>query len=154
MKNSWPKIGTAAFWISWPALWLYLHFSERTRVLVIYKDKVLVVRSWLGDGKWSLPGGGLHHHEAPLSGVLREMQEETSVVLQPKQLHELKHEHYRDKGFSFDCHFFFAEIVEQMSTQRQKGEIIAVTWLDWRMLTTLNASNDVLYSLDVWRQQA
>jgi len=43
--------------------------SKATRVLLVQK----------ADGKWGLPGGGIHPGEAPLDAVLRELREETGL---------------------------------------------------------------------------
>ena len=43
--------------------------SRATRVLLVQK----------ADGKWGLPGGGIHPGEAPLDCVLRELREETGL---------------------------------------------------------------------------
>jgi 8-oxo-dGTP pyrophosphatase MutT (NUDIX family) len=153
MNSFWQRVGTLAGWLAWPASWLYLRFSTRTRVLVISRDKVLVVKNWLGDRKWSLPGGGLHRSEPPVMGALREVREETGVMLAPEQLSELFHGRYHDRGFRFECFFFMAHCAEPLVPKRQKGEIIASEWVAVQNLTAVNAGNDVMRALAAWHQQ-
>jgi ADP-ribose pyrophosphatase YjhB (NUDIX family) len=46
-------------------------------------DEVLLVRiapGWPRAGRWTLPGGGLHHGEDVLDGLAREFEEETGLV--------------------------------------------------------------------------
>jgi len=37
-------------------------------------------------GRWFLPGGGLHYGEEPLTGLVREFEEETGLVIVPGPL--------------------------------------------------------------------
>lgn len=54
-----------------------------------YEDKILLVRNCLGSGKWSLPGGGVHLHEASKAGACREVFEEIGLALNPVDLSHL-----------------------------------------------------------------
>lgn len=148
------RLGIVAFWLGWPGLWLYLHWSHRTRALIVCKDTVLVTKSWLGSGKWSLPGGGLHPGEPALEGLLREVREETSLNLSPEQVRPLLHERYRDKGLSFDCQYFVAEVPEQAVVVPQPGEIVAVAWVERQTLSASNAGEDVRRALAAWPTKA
>ncbi|MBI1857139.1 NUDIX hydrolase [Candidatus Saccharibacteria bacterium] len=53
---------------------------------MIFEDQILVTKNWMGNGKWSLPGGGLHHGEEPAIGAVREVLEETGIKLKPASL--------------------------------------------------------------------
>ena len=102
MQKLWQGIGIAVFWLAWPGLFVYLRWSERTRVLVVAGgEQVLLVKGFLSDGRWSLPGGGLHRHEDKLAGALRELREETGLVLKPEQLTPLASTIFRDRGLQF-----------------------------------------------------
>ncbi len=65
---------------------------ERVRVaaygLVVRDAKILLVRVSSGApnavGKWALPGGGLDFGEDPESGMVREVREETGLVVLPQ----------------------------------------------------------------------
>ena len=80
-------MGILAFWISWPALWIYLRRGERTRLLLVCNGEFLVLKSWLRAGRrWNLPGGGLHDGEQPDAGLMREVREETGITLSKQQI--------------------------------------------------------------------
>lgn len=57
---------------------------------VIARDsegRVLLIRHSYGSGNWMLPGGGIGRGEAPLAAALRELTEETALVLEhPRSL--------------------------------------------------------------------
>lgn len=62
-------------------LYSYLTRTARTRVVVQNeRGEVLLVQTWLGGGKWGLPGGGTERGEAPEKAALRELKEETGIV--------------------------------------------------------------------------
>lgn len=85
------KLGRAWHRISRPFLRLYMNEHHvRVRVLLVNeKNEVLLVRNWLGRQWWSLPGGGIKRHEAPVAAAIRELKEETGIQLQESDLSEL-----------------------------------------------------------------
>ena len=69
-----------------PIRWVAVRGSERPRVLVIVDDQILLVRVWIDDGRWSLPGGGKHRSEESVAAAQRELREETGIEVQAKDL--------------------------------------------------------------------
>ena len=136
-----------AFWATLPAIIVYLGRSERTRLLLVCGEKVVVVKGWLGSGKWVLPGGGLHKGEEPLRGVLRETAEETGIRLTSAQVKPLFTEPYRHIGVHFICHYFVAELPAAAPLKAQFLEIVDLAWVDRAQLSTQNANPDVLHAL-------
>jgi len=124
----WRWLGRAAYWLAWPALFVYLRIGARTRVLVVAEDQILLVQSWMGDAKWALPGGGLHRGERPQDGAVREVAEETGVLLDAKQIQLLNSGWYSSQGLASYCHFFAARVDRPMQPRHQRGEILAARW--------------------------
>jgi 8-oxo-dGTP pyrophosphatase MutT (NUDIX family) len=151
MKQLWQWLGNVAFWVSWPGSWLYLRVGKRTRVLVVAEGEVLVVKPWLGSGRWILPGGGLHRREDPLAGALRELREETGLMLEPSNLKQMYEGRFRQFGFRFTYTAFVAEVPHKPATQRQFLELTDVAWLAPEGLTAQNAAMDVTQALAAWR---
>jgi 8-oxo-dGTP pyrophosphatase MutT (NUDIX family) len=151
MKRLWRVLGTASFWLSWPALRLYLHWTRRTRVLIVCGDEVLVLQKWLYVREWSLPGGGMHRSEDPLQGALREVREETGIELQPPQLSELLRERFYDKGLSFDCYYFVCRLSQKPALKLHSSEILAVQWMSIFEPITMNTNKDVRRAISAWR---
>lgn len=129
MKKLWQKAGVAAFWLAWPALWVYLRMGKRTRVLIICGNEFLVLKGWLGSGDWMLPGGGLHRGENSLQGLIREVAEETGIELYEKDVEFLYGGRHHNKGlqFSYDC--YAARLAEKPVIKLQKHEIVEYGWL-------------------------
>ena len=150
MKPFFERLGVIAWWVTLPALIVYLWNKPRTRVLVRAGGKILVVRGWLGTGKWMLPGGGLHKNEPALAGALREIREETGLALKAEDLRPLKQETYRSRGITFPCHYFVADLTgdpAQYPLHAQPMEISRVAWVSPEQLTQRTANPDVTIAL-------
>lgn len=147
MKTLLRRLGVWAYWATYPGLLVYLRGKPRTRVLIRAEGKLLVVKGWLSSGHWALPGGGLHRGEAPLTGLLREVAEETGLHLQPGQVRPLFQEEYRYRGARFPCHYFIADLPRLLPLRPQILEISDAEWLPPESLTLQNANPDVLAAL-------
>ncbi len=140
-------IGKVVYWCAWPAFWVYFKRSYgRTRIVLVQDDKILAVKGWISDGKWILPGGGLHKNEPIVQGALRELQEETGVQLKAQQLRHLGKGQYHKYGFSFDYEVFAARVGE-VQTHRQRHEIAELRWIDPRQVTAKNTGQDSLQAI-------
>lgn len=146
--------GKAAFWISWPILYWYLHKTERTRVLIVWEGKILVVKPWLGSGKWSLPGGGLHNGEDIVEGAAREVYEETGIVVHPKQLVHIGSVDGNEYGFRFVCHQLTVELKECPDIRLDGREIQSSAWLSIEHVSDENIDQTVQSMCSNWQQSA
>jgi len=143
-------MGILAFWISWPALWVYLQRGERTRLLLVCNGEFLVLRSWLRSGRrWNLPGGGLHNHEKPAEGLIREVMEETGITLTKQQITHMYKGEYKESGlrFAYDC--YVCELPRKPLVTPQKGEITDYAWQPVNA-PALTLSHDVQTALSWW----
>lgn len=142
------------FWISWPLLWWYLRDSRRSRVLVVARGAVLLVEPWLGNGTWSLPGGGLHKGERAVDGAVRELAEETGIRIDPHQLRPLHETSYRRYGHRFMYHCFVVELPNPLAIQLPRYEINRAAWVPVADLSAVTAGPDVMASVAVWSKSA
>lgn len=151
MKKFWSSIGIVAFWVSLPALWIYLRNSKRTRVLIICGDEFLLVRGWLGRGDWSLPGGGLHKGENSLQALIREVKEETGIALFEKDVVFLYSAEQKNNGiqFSYDC--FAVRLPAKPNITVQKYEITEYMWVP-HADPKVHLSNDASFALEQWQK--
>lgn len=138
------RLGIGVFWVTFLGIWLILIKSKRTRIAVKHKQELLVVRPWLGNGKWSLPGGGRHPGENPKEAVLRELHEETGVQLAEHVVTHLSHQRYRQNGLRFWYDLFTAQIDHKVDILLKKREISAAEWVEYTKLTPRNANDDVI----------
>ena len=60
--------------------------QPRSRVLILCNGHALLVRNLGSTGKWTLPGGGAKAHESFAQTALREVKEELSIHIPPKEL--------------------------------------------------------------------
>jgi ADP-ribose pyrophosphatase YjhB (NUDIX family) len=140
-------LGGCLYWLAWPAYKIYFRLSERTRVVLMYNGQVLVMQQWIGSGRWSLPGGGLHRGEHPVDGALRELHEETGIRLVAAQLDYLGVQQYRQHGQHFTFHVFACALETPLPLRRQWYEVAALQWLPVTELTPHSATNDTLQSI-------
>lgn len=125
-------LGTALFWLLWPAIWIYLYKSHRTRVLLICGDEFLALKGWLSPGDWDLPGGGLRRGETAVEGVIRETQEETGIRLAASQCKPLDTKGElpsRSYGFRFSYQVYVCQLDEKPELRLQRHEISQARWL-------------------------
>ncbi len=83
----------------------YTKTREGSRAIILEDGKLLLTHE-LNSGWWLIPGGGLEEGETPDICVIREVEEETGLIVRPvKQfliLHEY-YEEYRYTGYIFIC---------------------------------------------------
>lgn len=151
-QRVWPQLGKIVFWLSWPALWVYLRIGWRTRVLVVADGKLLMVKSWLGTNQWGLPGGGLHKNEDPTAGALRELREETGVKLKADQLKFLYKGKAQHHGLGFRYWCYVAELPKSVPIHKQQLEITNVAWRPIVSLTEDSLTGESREALMAWKQ--
>jgi ADP-ribose pyrophosphatase YjhB (NUDIX family) len=131
-KTVYAKFGRAAHRAATPFFKLSMSQKHvRVRVLIVSDQKeILLVKSWLGHQKWSLPGGGIRHHEAPSEAAAREVHEETGLRLVADQLKELGTFANHDSNAPFTIACFIIEVVrrEPRIKRRHKLEMLDVNW--------------------------
>lgn len=150
MKKFWHLMGITSYFVSLPALYIYLRFSIRTRIAIVNADKLLVVKPWLGNGKWSLPGGGVHKGETADVAVMRETKEETGITL--STVERIAKHIYHSAGLRFSYELFYAVITTQENIKIQQLEIIETCWIELSKLDRHSANQDVLTAAK-WLQQ-
>ncbi len=152
MRKVWLALGIVVFWCGWPALWVYLHNSRRTRLLLICNNEFLVLRGWIGSGSWGLPGGGLHKNEKPLTGLLREVKEETGLDFTKNQPAHLFSDEYKEYGFSFAYDAFVLEVNQKPEINTQRWEIVGYSWQSIKNPSD-RLSQETFEVLERWRSR-
>lgn len=150
MKSAWLLFGRLCFYAALPLLAVYLRIGERTRILVVCDKKALVVKGWLSNGRWSLPGGGLKANEQHKAGVLRELKEETGLDANKKTVAELGKNVQRG-WLRFAYYQYVVVLPEERKLRAQPFEIVETKWLALSELTSNNAEQHVLDTIEAWR---
>lgn len=125
----WRRLGRLFFLITWPIIWIVIKLSlARTRVLIICKGETLLVKDWLGSGKWKLPGGGLRRGEDPKLGAVRELLEEVAITTTPDQLKHLADFKTHSNGMATNIVAFTLHLKSKPEVHKQAYEISDYTW--------------------------
>ncbi len=150
MNKLWPLVGLLAFWVTWPINWIYLRIGSRTRVIVTHQDKILVVKAWLGNGQWGLPGGGQHRNETALSAIQRELFEETGIHIASTDFSPIGDGRGSINGMGYKYSLFKVNLDKLPELKPPVGEITAIKWLSRSELLADNPTSDLLTMLDRW----
>lgn len=146
-------VGTIVFFCAWPAFWVYFKVGHgRTRVVLVHEGRVLVMKQWISPGKWNLPGGGVHRGESMAGAAAREVREETSLRLDPRQLQPIGKGKYRARGLGFDFYVFAARVGSDV-VRAQRIEVSELEWRAPSWLTPKNTAPDALYALHIAREK-
>ena len=78
--------------------------------VIVHEDRVLLIRRGKEPmkGRWTLPGGALELGETLAEGTVREVQEETGLIVEPVELVELLDRIHRD-GAQVQYHYAIAD---------------------------------------------
>lgn len=141
-------LGRVAFWLGWPLWWLILRGSERSRVLLVANDRVLLTRGTLSAGEWSLPGGGIHRGENVAIGASREIYEELGIVLTADQLRALAVEPARNSGIAYNAHFLVARLDEYVKPMPSL-EVAEARWVPTADVQKLRHDDATIRALEL-----
>jgi 8-oxo-dGTP diphosphatase len=100
----------------------------RVRVLILNEEnEVLLVRSWLGHQKWTLPGGGIKSTETPAEAAAREVHEETGLRIAHDQLRELG-VFASEQTYSIACYAITIAKREPHISRHRRLEVLDMAW--------------------------
>jgi len=101
--------------------------------VIVESGRVLLVRRWQQPlkGKWSLPGGMLELGESLLSGVAREVREETGLEVEPIELIELLDRVHREDN-RVRYHYVIADYLCRVvgGSLQAASDANAVRWVE------------------------
>ena len=83
----------------------YTKTREGSRAIIVEDGKILLTHE-LNSGWWLIPGGGLEEGETPEMCVIREVEEETGLIVRPVRQFLTLHEYYKEyryTGYIFIC---------------------------------------------------
>jgi 8-oxo-dGTP pyrophosphatase MutT (NUDIX family) len=152
MKRVWTILGRLLYPCALPALILYVWINgDRTRLVIANQGQVLVVKGWLGNGKWGLPGGGIHKDEQAIDGVLRELAEETGISLEPHQVYFIGRFKSVQTLWRFSMVCYGADLAVTPQVKACFPEIIDILWQDpEKLLAGGDINPDARQVLHAW----
>lgn len=106
----------------------YNRIIKQSRVRVVSfnaKGEILLVQNWTGHKGWSLPGGGVNRGESAKSAAIRELHEETGIVISASALQYIDTLH--ENGYESPV---FVAILPNttVKTTYNKWEIAKIGW--------------------------
>lgn len=138
LRKTYAKLGRLAYKAMRPFLRFYMTNKHlRVRILLMNEDgEVLLVRSWLGHQKWSLPGGGIQRNEPPKMAAVRELSEETGLQLSETRVRELGRfiNPYKESPYTVVC--FTAKVKKQEPSlaRHRRLEVLDTGWFSAKRL--------------------
>lgn len=146
-------VSRLAYHVSWPIRKLVINNSTRVNVLIIWNDKLLLVKNRFSDQEWVLPGGGVKKGEELTEAAAREIREELKIHLKPLDVQELGSAEHHETGISWHIDFLVVEISDQTaeSMHRQPLEILEAAWFPFRRLPR-DRRPLVDQAMALWRQ--
>lgn len=72
--------------LTFPISAVFLHNSERVRVIISHRQEILLQKTFIGSQHWGFPGGGVERGEDPLHAAVREAYEEVGLRITPEEL--------------------------------------------------------------------
>lgn len=150
MNPMWLILGRMMFWLTWPATWVYLHNSRRTRIIVMHRGQILLTKGWLSNRDWALPGGGRHRHETALKAARRELLEETGLDLPAVSFAPSGTFAGSDYGFHFTYDLFITKLPAQRPFRPQPFEITDLAWMTADEVRASGPTADLRAALGRW----
>ena len=129
------------FWVLLPIERVFIRRTHRVYALIIKDNKVLMIKNWLGDGKWALPGGGVGKHEGAEEALKRELKEELNIVSK-HSLKPIKSGKWQNHKFGFKYDIYALKEAPDFSINR-KLEITDVAWIDIASLSAGATASDI-----------
>ncbi len=110
----------------------YKKTREGSRAIIIQDGKILLTHE-LNSGWWLLPGGGVEEGETPDLCVIREVEEETGVIVRPLRNFLVMHEYYEEycyTGYYFVCEVTGKGHMKLTDVEKQRG--VQPEWIPMR----------------------
>jgi ADP-ribose pyrophosphatase YjhB (NUDIX family) len=98
-------IGKLIYLFSFPFILLIIRNSKRVYAAIIFENRILVTKNFLGfHNAWRLPGGGLKKGEPEIQGLIREVQEEVGILITADNLSLIISEKKHRKNFFYSVY--------------------------------------------------
>ena len=91
---------------------------------VIIRDGQILLSHEIVSGWWLIPGGGMEAGETPEECVIREVEEETGVIVRPTEQFLTLHEYYEE--YRYTSYYFICEVIGEgamhlTDVEKQRG---------------------------------
>ena len=107
----------------------YTKTRDGSRAIIVQDGRILLTHE-LNSGWWLIPGGGIEEGETPEDCVIREVEEETGVIVRPTEHYLTLHEYYEE--YRYTGYFFICEVTgkgQMRLTDVEKERGVQSEWL-------------------------
>ena len=104
------------------------HCRKASRAVVVADGKILLSHE-VNIGQWMIPGGGMEPGETPEDCCIRELAEETGLLVKPKSCFLVMNEFYED--WKYVSYYFLCEAVGETERKPTKREIQVGATPEW-----------------------
>ena len=107
----------------------YTKTRDGSRAIIIRDDKILLSHETVS-GWWLIPGGGMEAGETPEECVVREVEEETGMIVQTKEQFLVLHEYYEE--YRYTSYYFVCEVTGESHmnlTEEEKRRGLIPEWI-------------------------
>jgi len=125
-------LGRQAFRLNLPIIRRILNGSTRVKVLILSREEnqVLLVKNWLSQQKWTLPGGGVKPKETPDQAASREIKEELGLAILPDEFEFVAEFEYNEveTGAQWQAVILWCVWDKRRTIRLNRGELIKYAW--------------------------
>ena len=117
------------------------HCREASRAIII-KDGKIMLSHETKIGQWMIPGGGIEGNETPIECCIREVAEETGLVVKPEKCFLVMNKYYEDWKFIsyyFEC--TVAGITDRKPTSREIQVGATPEWIAFEVAKDIFSSH-------------
>ena len=107
----------------------YTKTRDGSRAIIIQDGKILLSHEKVS-GWWLIPGGGMEEGETPKGCVVREVEEETGLIVRPTEQFLILHEYYEE--YRYTSYYFVCEVIGQGHmnlTDEEKRRGLTPEWI-------------------------
>lgn len=140
-------LGRWAFVTLLPLVRLFIRRTRRAYIIVESKNQVLLAKSWFGRQAWQLPGGGVHRRETSLQAVIRELKEETGIMVDPAKCRSVAAGRWQADKLGHVYEVFYYRAGAPLPVKVRRPELIDCRFVNTYELSADNCTQDVLQAL-------
>lgn len=118
---------------------------QKSRLLIINDTKVLVFEKEDAKNKYVLAGGFLKKGETPEHALIREVEEETGVLLDPQEFYYIASHSTIKKRTILTKHYFVLATLIHKFSNKETHKFKALQWIEWKdAIPYMNPSDQLL----------